>query len=187
MKKGFSLIETLIAVTILSLSVAGPLFTASRAIVAAQISRDQLTASYLAQEGIEYVRMMRDNAFLSAYDVGGASVSTVGWNNFTTGSGDASIASCVLSACTLDPARPMGTGALKALFPCSGGTCTPLYLNGGIYTQLTTGGTKTAFTRTVQATTTPATTAELITSTVQWNFHEVVHTVTVTDYLTPWQ
>ena len=64
--RGFTLIETMVAVTILTLAVAGPLMTASRAIVAAQSARDQLTASYLAQEGIEYVRAMRDNEYLAA-------------------------------------------------------------------------------------------------------------------------
>ncbi|MDE1919730.1 MAG: prepilin-type N-terminal cleavage/methylation domain-containing protein, partial [Patescibacteria group bacterium] len=49
--KGFTLIEAMVAVTIVTLAVAGPLFTAGRAIIAAQISREQLTASYLAQEG----------------------------------------------------------------------------------------------------------------------------------------
>jgi len=57
---GFTLIETLIAVTILTFAVSGPLYTAGRALVAAEIARDQLVASYLAQEGVESVRAMRD-------------------------------------------------------------------------------------------------------------------------------
>ena len=60
--------------------------TASRSIVAAQTARDQLTASYLAQEGIEYVRAMRDNEYLAAYQAGGSNVSTTAWNNFLTAS-----------------------------------------------------------------------------------------------------
>ncbi len=65
--QGFTLVETLVAIAIMMIAIAGPLYTADRAILAAEISRDQLIASYLAQEGIEYVRMMRDNAFLAVY------------------------------------------------------------------------------------------------------------------------
>jgi len=67
MHNGFTLLEALIAVTIITLAVAGPLFSASRAIIAVEISRDKLTASYLAQEGIEYVRAMRDSEYLKLY------------------------------------------------------------------------------------------------------------------------
>ena len=72
--KGFTLVESMIAVTILTFAVAGPLYTASRAFVAAEIARDKLTASYLAQEGVEYVRAMRDNEYLSAYQAGGGAI-----------------------------------------------------------------------------------------------------------------
>ena len=99
--KGFTLIETLIAITILTLAIAGPMVTASRSIVAAQTARDQLTASYLAQEGIEYVRAMRDNEYLTAYQAGGSNVSTTAWNNFLT----ASINQCRGATCTLDPSE----------------------------------------------------------------------------------
>jgi len=72
----------MVAVTIVTLAISGALFTANSAIVAAEIARDQLTASYLAQEGIEYVRMIRDNEYLAAYHTGGANVSTTAWTNF---------------------------------------------------------------------------------------------------------
>lgn len=86
-RRAFTLIETMIAITILTLSVAGPLYTANRAIVAAQIARDQLIASSLAQEGIECVRTVRDDDFLTAYQnqVNGnndSNVSGTGWNAF---------------------------------------------------------------------------------------------------------
>src|SRR5262245_55314076 len=127
--RGFTLLETLVAVSILALAVSGPLFVASRAIVAAQTARDQLTASYLAQEGIEYVRAMPDNEYLVAYRAGGTGVSTRAWNDFLNGASAASITSCRTSTCTLDPTRTMGTGSGLALMQCSGSSCTPLYLS----------------------------------------------------------
>jgi prepilin-type N-terminal cleavage/methylation domain-containing protein len=180
-KSGFTLVETMIAVAILALAVAGPLYTASRAIVAAETARDQLVASYLAQEGIEYVRAMRDNEFLSAYQAGGANVSTTAWNNFLNGADASSVTRCRAPAvCTLDPA---GGGTLAA---CPSGACTPLYLAPtNVYTQ-TSGGTVTPFTRTVQAVDVTAS-DEKIVSRVSWSFHGLPYAVTVTDHLTPWQ
>lgn len=186
--KGFTLIETMIAVTILSLAVAGPLYAASRAIIAAQVARDELIALYLAQEGIEYVRAMRDDAYLAAYQAGGADVSSSAWNDFANGVGAASIAGCVTTTCTLDPARDMGTGTGLSLESCSGGFCGPLYLANGIYTQQSNipEGVQTPFTRTVEAVPISETDERII-STVSWSFHGIPHVVTVSDHLTPWQ
>lgn len=168
--RGFTLIETMIAVTILSLSIAGPLFTASRAIVAAQISRDQLTASYLAQEGIEYVRILRDNEYLALYPPG-TLTSTTAWNNFNA----SAISSCASpNICTLGPAQ--GNGTLPVAV-CPGGTCSASF-------SLSTPGTP--FKRTLQKVNVSST-DEKIMSSVSWSFHGVTYTVSVTDHLTPWQ
>lgn len=186
--RGFTLIETLVAVAILAFAVTGPLFTASRALVAAEIARDQLTASYLAQEGVEYVRAMRDTEYLAAYQAGGTSVSDTAWNNFLAGSNAGSITQCRSTTCTLDPSRNMGSGSGFALLPCSGGTCSPLYLTNGIYTIRSdiAGAKQTPFTRTVQAIDV-STGDERIVSKVSWTFHETPYTVTITSHLTPWQ
>ena len=183
--KGFTLIETLVAIAILTLSVAGPLLVASRALVSAQIAQEQLTASYLAQEGIEYVRMMRDDEYLAAYQDGGSTVSSTAWSNFVSGTGSASIAQCVSVACTLDPIN-------SALQPCGGmgmSACSslPLYVeSNGLYTQVATGNTKTPYVRTIQATPLSAT-EEKIVSTVLWVSHGQTYSVSVDDHLTAWQ
>ncbi|MDP2651891.1 MAG: hypothetical protein Q8O94_02025, partial [bacterium] len=163
-------------------------FTANSAIVAAETASDQLTASYLAQEGIEYVRLMRDNEYLAAYSVGGADVSTTAWTNFISGSNAAAITQCRATTCTLDPSRDMGSGSGLSLQPCSGAACTPLYLANGIYTQRSdiAGATKTPYTRTIRTTSITAN-EESIVSTVSWNFHSTSYSVTITDHLTLWQ
>lgn len=193
--RGFTLVEALIAVTIVTLATAGPLFTANRAIVAAQNTRLQLTASYLAQEGIEYVRAMRDDTYLAAYQTGGPNVSDNAWNEFINGLSLGSITQCRTSTCMLDPTLPMGTGVAgsnNALQICSG-PCAPLYIaNNGtsnIYTPRTDlGGTRTPFIRTIRV-------EDILTddndkrivSTVSWDFHGTPYSVTITDHLTPWQ
>lgn len=189
----------MIAITILTLAVAGPLYTASRALVAAGIARDQMIASFLAQEGVEYIRAMRDTEYLTAYRNGGTDVSIAAWTSFLSGTNPGSITSCYgdTAVCTLDPAAlgGMGTGPSYALQPCSGGACSPLYRTSGIYTQqgAITGAEETPFTRTVQVKNVVDGNGQVvpndmqIISTVSWKFHEVPYAVTITDHLTPWQ
>jgi Tfp pilus assembly protein PilV len=63
---GFTLIETLLAVLLLTTAIAGPLTIASRGLMAAVVAKDQITAFYLAQDAIEYVRFVRDTSCLTA-------------------------------------------------------------------------------------------------------------------------
>jgi Tfp pilus assembly protein PilV len=58
--KGFTLIETMVAVMILMTAIVGPLAIASKGLSTSLIAKDQLTAFYLAQDAIEYTRFIRD-------------------------------------------------------------------------------------------------------------------------------
>lgn len=58
--RGFTLVESMVAISILSLAVTAPLLIAQKGIGSAIYSRDQITAFYLAQEAVEYVRNVRD-------------------------------------------------------------------------------------------------------------------------------
>ena len=60
LQQGFTMIETLIAVAILMISIAGPLTIAQKGLTAATYARDQVTASFLAQDVMEYVKNVRD-------------------------------------------------------------------------------------------------------------------------------
>lgn len=59
-QKGFTIIETLVAISILVLAITGPLAIVAQALRSSYFSRDQMTAFYLAQEAIEYIRNVRD-------------------------------------------------------------------------------------------------------------------------------
>lgn len=52
---GFTLIETFVAITILTVAVIGPLGVLSRAIADSAYAKNQITAYYLAQDGLELV------------------------------------------------------------------------------------------------------------------------------------
>lgn len=64
LKKGFTLVETMVAISILMLAILGPLSIASSGLRNSLFAKDQVTAYYLAQEGIEYVRYIRDDNYL---------------------------------------------------------------------------------------------------------------------------
>jgi prepilin-type N-terminal cleavage/methylation domain-containing protein len=59
--QGFTIIETLVAITILLISIAGPLTIAQKSLTAATLAKDQVIASYLAQDLMEYIKNTRDN------------------------------------------------------------------------------------------------------------------------------
>ncbi len=60
MKRGFSLIETLVATAIIVMAATGPLALAARSLGQANYIKDQIVATFLAQEGLEIMRNVRD-------------------------------------------------------------------------------------------------------------------------------
>ncbi len=71
---GFTLVETLVAVSIFSLSILGLMSILASGVSNTNYAKQKMTASYLAQEGIEHARNIRDTHVL--YDA------SSGWDNF---------------------------------------------------------------------------------------------------------
>jgi prepilin-type N-terminal cleavage/methylation domain-containing protein len=63
-ESGFTLVETLVAVAIFATSIAGLISITARGINDNVFVKNKLIAGYLAQEGVELVRNMRDTAVL---------------------------------------------------------------------------------------------------------------------------
>ena len=76
-KQGFSLVEALVAISIFTLAVVTIMVTLSRGISNTNYSKQKMTAEYLAAEGVEYIRNLRDTYVI--YASGGAQA---GWNTF---------------------------------------------------------------------------------------------------------
>ena len=68
--RGFTLVETLVAITVLLLVIIGPITAAQKGIKNAYYASEQLTAVFLAQEAVEAVRELRDARALEVYKQG---------------------------------------------------------------------------------------------------------------------
>jgi prepilin-type N-terminal cleavage/methylation domain-containing protein len=66
LNKGFSLVETLVAITILLIAIAGPLTVANRALVDSRIAKNQTAAIFLAQDAMEYILHIKDSNVLAS-------------------------------------------------------------------------------------------------------------------------
>ncbi|MEY4440776.1 MAG: hypothetical protein RLY49_402 [Candidatus Parcubacteria bacterium] len=66
--RGFTIIETLVAIFILLISTTGPLAFTQSGLRSAFFARDQVTAFYLAQESIETIKNVRDNNLIGYRD-----------------------------------------------------------------------------------------------------------------------
>lgn len=177
--KGFTLVETLIAIAIISIAIVGPFHVAQGVLQTSYTARDQLLASSLAQEGVEYIRSVRDGNYLFNLHNSGSRPWLFGFDASTYGGVQS--ADCYSNACVVDVGQqsPIATS-------CGDATCAtrPLYLSASnIYTQTVT-IKPTKFVRKVVFTSISAT-ETLVTVTVTWTSHGT-HTLILTETLRNW-
>jgi prepilin-type N-terminal cleavage/methylation domain-containing protein len=79
-QSGFSLIETLVAISILLIVMIGPMTISSSAARSTSFSSEQVTAFFLAQEGAELSQKIRDDLLLTYF----AGANPDPWADFTT-------------------------------------------------------------------------------------------------------
>jgi len=188
-RQGFTLIETLVAVLLLATSIAGPLTIASKGLNSALVAKDQITAYFLAQDAVEYIRYKRDTACLAA----GAPCTTdpTAWL--------ATVSNCISAdgskKCTLDSTN--NNPATPTVCPVAG--CVPIRYDStnNRFTYAGGGGTVTTlFTRTVSiinpyggsTSCTPAGKCEaMVVVTVSWNDTGVARSVVVRESIFNWQ
>lgn len=154
--RGFTLVETLVAIAILSLAITGPLVIAEKGLSSALYAQDQITASYLAQDALEYIRNVRDN------DIGASGYFDTAWLS--------QFGSCVGTgnSCYVDTTLAVSNSAVNA---CST-SCPAIKLDTtmgdpdfGFYQY--GAGQPTIFTRTINITSVNSDEA-LVTVTVSW-------------------
>ncbi|MES2134902.1 MAG: hypothetical protein V4449_01510 [Patescibacteria group bacterium] len=163
--RAFTLIETFVAITVLLISLVGPLSIAAQSLRLAYYARDQVTAFYLAQEAVEYVRAMRDQNYLAT-------------QNWLTGIDD-----CVNASCVVDfPNFTHRTcGVLSACPAVHVSTATMLY------NEDTVSGPASPFTRIVSITPIAGTVDEVIvTVRVSWVSVGISRSFQITEHLFNW-
>jgi len=65
--KSFTLIEVLVAIFLITVGIAAALIVINQTTIFTQVTSSRLVASYLAQEGIEIVKNIRDSNFLKIH------------------------------------------------------------------------------------------------------------------------
>lgn len=65
---GFTVLETIVAITVISVALAGAITAVRTGLISSSISKEQVKAFYLAQEAIEIIRNKRDSNILAAYN-----------------------------------------------------------------------------------------------------------------------
>lgn len=80
-ESGFSLVETLVAISILMISIAGPMVLVGNGIRSSAFARDQVTAFYLAQDAIEALRYIRDGNRIEIVEYAGDPETLPPWDD----------------------------------------------------------------------------------------------------------
>lgn len=135
--KGFTLIESIVSITLLSIAVVGPMTLAARSLKDAGAARSEMIATHLAEEGLEIVHSLRDNN--SADD----SSDRVGINGrkWMTQNMDIYKDNCRIRSCVLDITAHVNpnvwTGAAVNLCPVNCVALSIVYFNPetGLYRQ----------------------------------------------------
>jgi type II secretory pathway pseudopilin PulG len=128
--KGFTLLEALVAISILMVAVVAPITIAQKGLSSASYSKNQMIAAYLAQDAIEFIKNKRDvNVINNKADwLDGLGVCLSG------------------RSCKIDTNKGLGTGEItEATTPII-----PLNINSGFYGYVEDPGYQvTNFTRTI--------------------------------------
>ena len=137
--RGFTLVETLAAITLIMVAIVAPMGLTVQSLSVAYYARDQITASNLAQEGIEAVRAVRDGNVLQTAEGN----TTPLFQNILPACG---------SACYVDATKFNNAPTdLNPVITACGGACPALETDGQLYGYNNSGWTNSNFTRTISA------------------------------------
>jgi prepilin-type N-terminal cleavage/methylation domain-containing protein len=147
-QKGFTLVEVLVAISLLLIVITGPMQILTRANHSTAYATEQMTAWFLAQEGLEMAQQARDSYLLQYFD--DSTTMPNPWAKFSTTTAAGGIYKPCFQANGCD--ITLSTSGVATVTTCSGTACR-LYLLPGQrmqYQHNSSGATLTPFTRVIK-------------------------------------
>jgi len=183
---GFTLIETLVAVSIFTLSILAVMTISSKGISDTNYVKKKMGATYLAQEGIESMRNMRDTYMLYH-----ASGSVAGWTAFKSKFPASCQTSdgCYFSDENVSYASSAMPITQLTFNSCTNSTCSnaPMYYHSssGKYDYSAAGGVSSGFARSIKISFS-GNEETIVKSTVYWAQGSNNYSITFSENLTSW-
>lgn len=173
---GFTLIETLVAISIFAFAITGLISITARGVFDMSFVKNKFTAGYLSLEGAEMVRNIRDTA----------ATQNIAWSTVFPGNGNGYLGDCIRGddeACTID-------SWTEDILPCPAVSCPAMTYNldtgrFGYEGQNTSTILASIFKRTIYITVINPREV-LVTSEVEWTQGETPHKVVYTYNLLDW-
>lgn len=180
---GFTLVETLVAISIFSVSIVALMSVLANGISDTNYAKDKRIATFLAEEGIEYVRNIRDTY------VNYSDTPDIGWTNFLTKAQLKCKDGCSFndSLGSFDITSLEGSSAIFSA--CDVGCSLFFNVITGVYSynQLL-GGVNSGFVRKITINQTLNNPKEIkVTSTVSWSKGTVPYSITFSNNLSQWK
>lgn len=183
--RGFTLVEALVAIFILSISVSAMLGVTASTASSARYANNEIAANYLLQEAVDSIRNSRDTLAFQMLGAGGD------WNTFLTRYGSGSSKCFSPNGCYLNIENFNGADlAGSDILGCTG-TCPPLYYDANatklFYNYNSSVGTISKFTRTVKMFATGNPDEIKVIATLDWTNGSSPKTQSLEIYLLNWQ
>ncbi|MCD6284113.1 prepilin-type N-terminal cleavage/methylation domain-containing protein [bacterium] len=169
---GFTLLEVIIAIAVISIGLIGILYLVSFSISASSVAKNKLIAANLAQEGIELVRGIRDTNWVQGED----------WDTGIEGTGNQRAG--IIDYDDIDGLTSYFNPPPSDIDEC-GSNCR-VYLKNDFYTHDSSGGSSTNFYRLILLDKISPTQIE-VTCEIKWTERSKSYYLTVKDYLYEWQ
>ena len=185
--RGFTLIETMVAVLILSTSLTSLLTLTSSSLFAAKYANNEITANYLLQEAVDYIRNDRDSIVFQQRNNGDAT--SVSWNIFLAKYGYINSTCFSPDGCYLDITEQNSFNVIRSCTsPCTLMYFDPAANHKEFYTYSTDFGLASSFRRKITMRINPTNINELLfTVTVDWKNGNLSRSRSLNESILNWQ